>query len=88
MENTLYRQNQVEYTKFWLGFSLINETLWKSFSYLDIYFTQYCLKSIVTFPVAKLQTLHFVSFINIISRYTCILVTNWSKTKDIFFHNV
>ena len=36
------------------------------------------------FPVAKVQTLRFVGFINITSRCTYILVTN--LTKDIFWN--
>ena len=56
--------------------SLNNETPRWSFSYLDIYCTPYRLKSIVIFPVAKLQTLRFVGFINITSRCTYNLVTN------------
>ena len=58
------------------GFSLNNETPRWSFSYLDIYCTPYRLKSIVIFPVAKLQTLRYVGFINITSRCTYNLVTN------------
>ena len=50
--------------------SLNNETLWWSISYFDIYCAPYRLKSIVIFPVAKIQTLRFVGFINIISRCT------------------
>ena len=41
--------------------------------------TPYCLKSIAIFPVAKLQTLRFVGFIDITSRCTYILVTNFLK---------
>ena len=56
--------------------SLNNETLRWSISYLDIYCALDRLESIVIFPVAKLQTLRFVGFINITSRCTYILVTN------------
>ena len=46
------------------------------FSYLAIYCTAYRLKSIMSVPEAKLQTLRIVGFINITSRCTYILVAH------------
>ena len=70
------RQQIRQLLKIGASSSLNNETPRWSFSYLDMYCTPYRLKSIVIFPVAKLQTLRFVGFINITSRCTYNLVTN------------
>ena len=50
------RSHFLEKLKVGLFCSLNNETPRWSFSYLDIYCTPYRLKSIMIFPVAKLQT--------------------------------
>ena len=47
--------------------SFNNETLRCFFSYSAIYCTAYRLKSIMSFPEAKLQTLRIVGLINITS---------------------